>query len=72
MRPSLRCMRVGMNPDLTAFLKFVGIFVSATFTALTLGQLASCVSHNLMIGLATRKSHATSDECVKSHVLSSF
>lgn len=48
----------GMNPDPTSFLKFVGIFISAMCTSLTLGQLASCVSHNLMIGLSTRTSHA--------------
>jgi hypothetical protein len=48
-----------MNPDPMSFLKFVGIFISAMCTSLTLGQLASCVSHNLMIGLATRTSPCT-------------
>jgi hypothetical protein len=48
-------MGAGMNPDPIAFFKFVGIFVSATLSALALGQLASCISHNILVGLAMSK-----------------
>lgn len=44
-----------MNPDFKEFVLFVFVFTSVELAAVALGQFASCISANILVGLAARE-----------------